>query len=77
MKPCQSQINQVSKNKRGKGERKQGTKWKDPRPRKQKNHLRGFLSEPLREHQVLEPSHVTRSISNKERGDLMKGRLLA
>jgi len=37
MKPWQSFINQSTKQ----GGKQEGTKWKDPRSRRQKNHLRG------------------------------------
>jgi hypothetical protein len=40
MKLCQPSINQSNPQKRG----KQGTKWKDPCPRRQMNHLRGWTT---------------------------------
>jgi hypothetical protein len=48
----------------------QGTKWKDPHPRKQKNHQR---EQATRQHQV--PKRVARNISNNETEGLLKGRL--
>jgi hypothetical protein len=57
----------VSENKKG---GIQETKWKDPCPRRQKNHLRGLTT---RGTQVPKPPPVSRSISNKEGGDNEKG----
>jgi hypothetical protein len=41
------------------------TEWEDPHPKRQKNHLKG---QPQKEHQVLKPPPLARSISNKENG---------
>jgi hypothetical protein len=43
----------------------QGTKWKDPHPRRQKNHKRNI--------KFMNPFLVMKNISNKKRANLLKG----
>jgi hypothetical protein len=62
MKPCKLEMNQSTQ----KG-RIQGTKWKDPNVQEDQKNQTTYEGKPQREHQISEPLHVMRSISNKEK----------